>query len=178
VLNSHRTIQPPYLRNTCSVKCTTAQKRGIEKYGQAWDAQMRKALKEADDAHATRLIEIDEDECDEPMDVHVSELLKGLKKHPGVDEEDEEISIFTQCVMWCEENQRDWLVSDIHELAQALQEGRSPVGGLNVHGGYDVDDQGAEQSDNGDDDAAGEPMDEDEYEADPGPSGAFDLDDD
>jgi hypothetical protein len=40
-INSHRVVKPAYLRNTCSVKCTTAIKKGIEKYGEEWDVVTR-----------------------------------------------------------------------------------------------------------------------------------------
>ncbi|KAF2279329.1 uncharacterized protein EI97DRAFT_172701 [Westerdykella ornata] len=126
-LNAHRDIEPPYLRNTCSVKCTTAQKRGVEKWGAEWDTSRREMFSNMDDVEATRLMYIGEDECEEPVDIDVLELLKGLKKHAELDVESEypQYGIFTRCVMWCEENQRSCLMSNIHEVAKALEEGNT-----------------------------------------------------
>ena len=123
VLNAHREIDPPYLRNTCSVKCTTAQRRGITNYGIKWDEEMREAFRLAgnDDKKATRLLKIKEDECEEPVDIDVLDLLNGLKGHP-----EEDAGIFTDCVRWCEERQQSWPVSEIHKLALALEAGVEP----------------------------------------------------
>jgi hypothetical protein len=40
-LNEHRDIHPPYLRNTMSVKCTTALKKGRTLYGEDWENTYR-----------------------------------------------------------------------------------------------------------------------------------------
>ncbi|KAF2650797.1 hypothetical protein K491DRAFT_118594 [Lophiostoma macrostomum CBS 122681] len=126
-LNDHRAIEPPYLRNTCSVKCVTAIRRGLDKWGAEWDTQLRDLLKDADDAVATDAMRIQEDECDEILDIDVLDLLKGLVKYP--DEEDDDgigAGIFTKCVRYCAERQLSWPLSKIHTIALALQEGREP----------------------------------------------------
>jgi hypothetical protein len=63
-INAHRIVVPGYLRNTCSVKCTTAIKKGNEKYGARWEANARAILenKATTDDKATDLIRLGDDE--------------------------------------------------------------------------------------------------------------------
>jgi hypothetical protein len=124
-LNSHRAIDPPYLRNTCSVKCITAIRRGLEKWGNEWDAQLRDLLRDADDATATDALRIQDDESDQVFDVDVLQLLNGLVKHAD-DEDEDSAGIFTQCVKYCAGREISWPLSKLHHVALALQEGREP----------------------------------------------------
>jgi hypothetical protein len=130
VLNAHRTIDPPYLRNTCSVKCTTAQKRGIERWGQDWDEDMRAFFTHADVFSATERIKVTEEECEFPVDIDLLDLAKGLKKHPKTEEDDfdsdNSVGIFTRCVRWCEEHNRSWPMSNVYKLAMSLEQGMTP----------------------------------------------------
>jgi hypothetical protein len=126
-LNAHRAIEPPYLRNTCSVKCITAIRRGLDKWGAEWNEQLRDLLRDADDATATDALRINDDESDEVFDIDVLQLLNGLVQHPDHQDEDGVgAGIFTECVKYCAERQVAWPLSKIHALALALQEGREP----------------------------------------------------
>lgn len=90
---------------------------------------MREAFHGADDVKATELLRITDDECEEPTDFDILDLLNGLKKHVYTnddDDDDEQVGIFTRCVMWCEKYNRSWRLSQIHTLAMALEEGSIP----------------------------------------------------
>lgn len=127
VLNAHRVIEPPYLRNTCSVKCITAQRRGTDRFGEGWIEEARKDFRDADDVRATELLAIEDDECEEPIDIDVLDLLNGLRKHPDEREDAAtESGIFTRCVRYCAEKNHRWRISRIHELAQMLDAGDTP----------------------------------------------------
>ena len=126
-LNEHRAISPPYLRNTCGVKCVTAIKRGNEKWGPGWDVELRELFHDGDDNAATDAIRVQEDECDEPLDIDILELLNGLAKWPENDEHGTGAGIFTKCVQYCAERHLHWRLSSIHRLALALEAGREPT---------------------------------------------------
>jgi hypothetical protein len=118
-LNDHREVEPPYLRNTCSVKCTTAIKNGRKLYGEDWEPEHRAVFAEADDCRATDLIRADEHET---VNYYIRALGDNLKQHPsGAD-----AGIFTACVKYCIENQAAFTMSNVHELAVALHEGNIP----------------------------------------------------
>ena len=131
ILNEHRNTKPPYLRNTCSVKCVTAIRRGKELYGPQWESEYRELFenamkmddKEAGLLRATELIRIPEDESEGATDIDVLELLNGLSQHP---KENEGRGWFTVCVAYCEENHLHWPLSEIHVLAAELHAGRRP----------------------------------------------------
>ncbi|KAF2821262.1 hypothetical protein CC86DRAFT_470996 [Ophiobolus disseminans] len=125
VLNSHREIEPPYLRNTCSVKCTTAIKKGREKYGEQWEAETRKIFEDkvvCRDEKATDMICLDPDELHRSVDFEILDMCKGLKKFPGKDDG----GIFTRCVQYCQENDAPYKVSNVWELASDLAAGITP----------------------------------------------------
>ncbi|KAF2629025.1 hypothetical protein BU25DRAFT_457280 [Macroventuria anomochaeta] len=118
-LNDHREVEPPYLRNTCSVKCTTAIKNGKKLYGDEWEAENRAVLAEAEDCRATDLIRADEYDT---VDYYVRALGVNLKQHPtGAD-----AGIFTACVRYCIENQASYTMSNVYQLAIDLQDGNNP----------------------------------------------------
>lgn len=131
ILNEHRSPKPPYLRNTCSVKCVTAIRRGKEQYGSRWESKYRALFEEAinmDDtvmglSKATELIRIPEEEIEEATDIDVLQLLNGLSQHP---QENEGRGLFTVCVEYCEDNRLRWPLSKIHMLAAELQAGHRP----------------------------------------------------
>ncbi|KAF1912959.1 hypothetical protein BDU57DRAFT_456953, partial [Ampelomyces quisqualis] len=125
-LNSHRVIEPAYLRNTCSVKCTTAIKKGIEKYGEKWDVINRAVFQDKDmsDSRATDLIKLDDDEKAKATDFYLRDLCYGLRKHPG----EHDGGIFTRCVKYCEENNASYKLSNVWKLATNLEAGRTPSG--------------------------------------------------
>lgn len=125
-LNEHREIDPPYLRNTCSVKCVTAQRRGIERYGEDWCDQLKHTFSQIDDDQATRLLRVDPNDGNDPEDVDVLTLCRNLKKHPEDPNNPGSYGLFARCVMWCEQNNQSWMLSEIHELARALETGREP----------------------------------------------------
>ena len=54
LLNEHRDIEPPYLRNTMSVKCTTALKKGRITYGEEWEDKHRRLFADADTGNEAR----------------------------------------------------------------------------------------------------------------------------
>lgn len=117
-LNEHRIVEPPYLRNTCSVKCTTAIKNGRKIHGEDWEAEHRAIFADAEDCRATDLIRADENET---VDYYVRALGVNLKQHPsGAD-----AGIFTACVKYCVANQAPFTMSNVHELALALQDGHT-----------------------------------------------------
>lgn len=118
-LNDHRVVEPPYLRNTCSVKCTTAIKNGKKFYGDEWEAEYRTVLAEAEDCRATDLIRADEDDT---CDYYVRALAVNLKQHPS----GEDAGIFTACVKYCIENEAPYTMSNVHQLAVDLQDGNVP----------------------------------------------------
>jgi hypothetical protein len=123
-VNEYRMVEPAYLRNTCSVKCTTAIKKGIEKYGADWEAENRaKFGSEAIlDDKATDMIRLDTDEQELAVDFELRALCNGLRKHPGQDQG----GIFSRCVQWCDEYDADYKLSNVWELADDLNAGRAP----------------------------------------------------
>lgn len=124
-LNSHRKIEPEYLRNTCSVKCTTAIKKGREKFGENWEAENRAKFENTavySDDRATDMIRLAPDERSRASDFEIISLCQGLKKHPG----EADGGIFTRCVKWCEENDGRYKLSNVWELASALDAGQVP----------------------------------------------------
>lgn len=124
VLNAHRSIDPPYLRNTCSVKCTTAIKKGREQYGEVWENSHRTAFGGADDAKATDLIRLATDELNRAAeDYDMRSLAVGLKKYPELGQDG---GIFTRCVQYCHENKASYTLANVWELAKALSIGREP----------------------------------------------------
>ncbi|KAF3041860.1 hypothetical protein E8E12_001110 [Didymella heteroderae] len=118
-LNNHRDVDPPYLRNTASVKCTTAIKLGRRLYGPDWEAEYRTVFSTAEDPKATDLIRADENET---LDYDVRALGAALKKHP----EGEEAGIFTKCVKYCIEKNAPYTMSNVFQLAIDLQNGNLP----------------------------------------------------
>ncbi|EUC31770.1 hypothetical protein COCCADRAFT_68595, partial [Bipolaris zeicola 26-R-13] len=122
-LNAHRAIQGGYLRNTASVKCTTAIKRGKERFGEAWADELRDVFANADDIHATDLMQLSEEEKAQAADFRVRDLSRELKMHPrgGVDG-----GVFTECVKWCVERRAGYTLGNVHELALALRRGEEP----------------------------------------------------
>lgn len=123
-LNAHRAIEGGYLRNTASVKCTTAIKRGKEKFGDAWADELRDVFAHADDIQATDLMQLNEEERAVATDFRVRDLSKELKMHPqmGVDG-----GVFTECVKWCVEKRAGYTLANVHELALVLRRGEEPV---------------------------------------------------
>jgi hypothetical protein len=120
-LNDHRDVEPPYLRNTCSVKCTTAIKHGKRLHGNEWEAEQRAVFAEADDCKATDLIRADEVE-DDTVDYYVRALCANLKQHPV----GENGGIFTACVKYCAEHNAPYIMSNVWQLAVDLQNGNVP----------------------------------------------------
>jgi hypothetical protein len=119
-LNAHREIQPPYLRNTCSVKCNTAIKAGRNQFGGQWEDVNRAVFGLADDFKATDMISIKDGET--TADYELLSLCVNLKKHP-----DPEVSgIFTECVKYCERTKAPYTLSNVGELAEDLIAGRTP----------------------------------------------------
>jgi hypothetical protein len=126
VLNAHRSIEPPYLRNTCSVKCTTAIKKGKELYGENWEALYRTMFANASvgDIKATEMIRLGSDELDRSAeDYDIRSLSSGLKKHPELGQDG---GIFTRCVQYCQANNAPYTLSNVWELAKALDAGYEP----------------------------------------------------
>ncbi|KAH3944261.1 hypothetical protein HBI56_160810 [Parastagonospora nodorum] len=123
-VNEYRMVEPAYLRNTCSVKCTTAIKKGHEKYGAEWEAETRAifASQATLDDKATDMIRLDSSEQELAVDFELRALCSGLRKHPGKDQG----GIFTRCVQWCEEYDADYKLSNVWELADDLNAGRVP----------------------------------------------------
>ena len=119
-LNDHREVEPPYLRNTCSVKCTTAIKNGRKQFGDDWEAEYRAVFAEADDCKATDLIRADEDET---VDYYVRALCANLKQHPT----GHDAGIFTACVKYCAEHNAPYTMSNVYQLAIDLQDGNIPL---------------------------------------------------
>ncbi|KAH7385346.1 hypothetical protein DE146DRAFT_759592 [Phaeosphaeria sp. MPI-PUGE-AT-0046c] len=124
VVNTHRIVEPAYLRNTCSVKCTTAIKKGNELYGEQWSTTNREIFQDATtlDDKATDMIRLSPSEIHLAVDFEIRALCNGLKKHP----EDCDGSIFTRCVKYCEETNAAYKLSDVFELASDLEAGRTP----------------------------------------------------
>lgn len=118
-LNEHRAVEPPYLRNTCSVKCTTAIKNGKKTYGPGWEAEYRNVFLEADDSRATDLIRTDENDT---VDYYVRALGANLKHHPS----GQDAGIFTECVKYCIENNASYTMSNVFQLAIDLRNGNVP----------------------------------------------------
>lgn len=118
-LNNHRDVDPPYLRNTASVKCTTAIKLGEKLYGPDWESEYRAVFATAEDPKATDLIRADEKVT---LDYDIRALGAALKQHPA----GEEAGIFTQCVKYCIENDAPYTMSNVFQLAMDLQNGDVP----------------------------------------------------
>jgi hypothetical protein len=125
VINTHRVVEPEYLRNTCSVKCTTAIKKGRDKYGTDWETTNRTMFGDkvvTNDEKATDLIRLDDDEFAVAPDFEIRALCHGLRKHPGPSDG----GIFTQCVKYCEETGAAYKLSDVWQLASGLVAGCVP----------------------------------------------------
>jgi len=124
-LNSHRNVMPEYLRNTCSVKCTTAIKKGKEKYGEEWETTNRLIFEDLDncaDDKATDMIRLSPEEMPHAVDFEVKALCNGLTKHPS----EQDGGIFTRCVKYCQEHNAAYKLSDVWELASDLDANRTP----------------------------------------------------
>jgi hypothetical protein len=119
-LNEHREVRPPYLRNTCSVKCNTALKLGRQRHGAHWEADYKAVLSVVDDFKATDMIRQEDDEA--TVDYELRSLCVNLKKHPTGDAQ----GIFTRCVQYCHETQATYTLSNAHELAADLVDGKTP----------------------------------------------------
>jgi hypothetical protein len=113
-LNSHREIEGGYLRNTASVKCLTAIKKGKTMYGEDWDQIQRPILESANDLRCTDLMQLSRSEAKTAPDFDIRSLTMSLKKHPevGVDG-----GIFTRCVKYCVEHNAPYTLRNVHELA-------------------------------------------------------------
>jgi hypothetical protein len=170
VLNEHREVHPPYLRNTCSVKCTTSLRLGRDKFGTQWEKDYKSVFEIADDFKATDMIRNKDYEI--TVDYELRSLCLNLKKHPSEDAS----GMFTRCVKYCQETQATYKLSNAHELAAALIEGRIPNYTMpssssssprSIHSGStrkrkrDVDDDGENDGDGDDEDDGNE--DDDEY---------------
>jgi hypothetical protein len=123
-INSHRVIEPEYLRNTCSVKCTTAIKKGIDRFGPEWEANARAIFESptTNDAKATDMIRLQEDELEHAVDFELRALCNGLRKHPG----EGDAGVFTQCVQFCYDTGADYKLSNVCELVDDWNAGRKP----------------------------------------------------
>ncbi|KAF2683918.1 hypothetical protein K458DRAFT_389140 [Lentithecium fluviatile CBS 122367] len=128
VLNAHREIKPEgYKKNTTSVKCSKAIKRGQQLYGNKWYDQWKKFFLESDDADATDAIRLSQREIDadeDGNDYMVMDCLHSLKKLP-VDDNNEK-AIFTKSVEWCVQNDVNIPLSLIHKVAIALEHDLDP----------------------------------------------------
>lgn len=118
VLNSHREIDPPYLRNTCSVKCTTAIKKGRERNGENWEVNNRALFDCAGVDQATDLIRLVDEDAAAATDFNVLDLCIGLKAHPRVGSDG---GIFTKCVQYCQDHGSLYKLSNVSELAAVLE---------------------------------------------------------
>jgi hypothetical protein len=123
-LNSHREIEGGYLRNTASVKCLTAIKKGRSIFGPDWDQVQRPFLESANDLRCTDLMQLSPTEAANAVDFDIRSLTMNLKKHPelGVDG-----GIFTRCVMYCVKNNAPYTLRNVHELAVAINNGTAPA---------------------------------------------------
>ncbi|ORY16810.1 hypothetical protein BCR34DRAFT_87362 [Clohesyomyces aquaticus] len=114
VLNEHREVNPPYLKNTASVMSITALRRGERLNGPDWGEENAPQFVDADEKKATELIA---GPTNKPgLDCNVLDLCKKLKKHP----EGDDAGLFTRCVKYCVENQLECRLSAIHEVASKL----------------------------------------------------------
>lgn len=123
-LHSHRLIEPPYLRNTCSVKCTTAIKMGKRKYGDDWEETCKLKMKGASDECATDFMRLSPEERELAYDYDVRSLCVGLTKHP---EEGVDGGIFTRCVKYCQQFNAAYTIHNLWQLADDLEAGRTPT---------------------------------------------------
>lgn len=122
VINSHRIIEPEYLRNTVSVKCTTAIKLGRRKYGDKWEDTNRALFTDLTDDRATDNIRLLPDERLLETDYDVRALCTGLRKYPN----ENDGGIFTDSVKWCKDNNAAYKLSNIWEVASELHAGATP----------------------------------------------------
>lgn len=125
VLNEHRDIKPDgYQRNTCSVKCTTAIRRGLEIHGTNWKETYTKFFAAADDAEATDAIRLSREEADDNQDCGTEDLVVNLIKFPDA----EHAGIFTEVVRWCTATGHGMQLSQMHRVAIMLEDGQDPAG--------------------------------------------------
>ncbi|KAL6703363.1 hypothetical protein ACN47E_009705 [Coniothyrium glycines] len=122
-LHEHRAVDPPYLRNTCSVKCTTAIKLGKKKYGDAWEETYKHVFSLCGDSKATELITMATDEISREVDFDIRKLTNGLTRYP---KPDGDAGIFSICVQYCAVNNAPYTLKNVWKLAKDLQEGRIP----------------------------------------------------
>ncbi|KAF1965401.1 hypothetical protein BU23DRAFT_604241 [Bimuria novae-zelandiae CBS 107.79] len=123
VINEHRIVNPDgYKRNTCSVHCNKGVKSFISMHGEGWKKKVCEYFKTANDAQATDTIRHKTEELRDTCDFPVLGLFRDLIKMPG----DDQAGIFTECVRWCKDNKVDAMVSDVHLIAEALNNGIDP----------------------------------------------------
>ncbi|PVH92239.1 hypothetical protein DM02DRAFT_701043 [Periconia macrospinosa] len=124
VINSHREVKPNgYIRNTCSVKITTALKRGMRMYGEEWKDRVGLYFRSIDDCEATDAMNLLRDKTHVRVDYPVLNMTKSLKNFP----EGEAAGIFTKSLQWCAENNVNMLLSELHLVAIALDRGFDPI---------------------------------------------------
>ncbi|KAF2122164.1 hypothetical protein BDV96DRAFT_640228 [Lophiotrema nucula] len=116
-LNNHRDLDPPYLRNSATVKCINALKRGAEHYGAEWEDNMKRVFATASTSKATRMCYITPEEG-ESYDCDILDLAVGIKDYPEVGASG---GIFTQCVKFCADRQLNYPLSQIATIAHAVR---------------------------------------------------------
>lgn len=126
VLNEHRHITPPYLRNTCCAKSRAAIRRGKDMYGDVWEKDNCEYFASADDAAATDAIRLSGGELDHEVACDVDGLLIDLKKYP----EGHGAGIFTQSVKWCAERDVNMNVHLLCKVAAAIKNDTDPYEAL------------------------------------------------
>ncbi|PSN71432.1 hypothetical protein BS50DRAFT_283095 [Corynespora cassiicola Philippines] len=120
-LNKYRKPDPPYLRNTCTVKCNTAFRRGKEMYGEDWHEANHEKFQHVDDCDATDIL-YDSIKGNDLCDPDLLEVANGLVEYP----DDVELGPLTKCIRYCVENGIHCPVSRAHELAMGLEGGEMP----------------------------------------------------
>jgi hypothetical protein len=123
-LNAYREIEGGYLRNTASVKCLTALRKGRTIYGEDWDQLSRPLFESANDLRCTDLMQLTPAEQATAVDWDIRSLAMDLKKWPTVNVDG---GIFTRCVQYCVENNAAYTLKNVHELAVAFHNHREPV---------------------------------------------------
>ncbi|CAI6230786.1 unnamed protein product [Periconia digitata] len=123
LINNHREVKPKgYMKNTCSVRMTTALRRGLKEYGEVWQDLSSHFFRSVDDAVATDAISFLGDGV-EYVDHQVLSMTNSLKIFPT----GKGRGIFTESLAWCVENRADIMLSQLHIVALALSRGADPA---------------------------------------------------
>ncbi|KAF2635554.1 hypothetical protein P280DRAFT_193923 [Massarina eburnea CBS 473.64] len=145
IVNEYREVLPEGFRaNTISRKITQALRKGQDEAaegGARWLDETYALFAAADDAKATDLIRLNDEEAASAPDFDVLNMVRGLRKYPA---ENGVEGLFTQCVRFCAENNVSYKLSRIHIMAIAIDNKLHPSTAIEMVSESDDDASDAE----------------------------------